>query len=314
MTKTSQSIIGFVGLVLLGISGAAILASLKSTTELIRPVHLFVTLTDTRPQNQGNVEQGQLPSNTLRSAWSRDGYTFTLDEQHWLTSDDMADPSISVNDEGIWVVASGTGHDALRGTASSLCPSFDAFPEVIQGGGIPDVMTTDNGFRIYYSGDGGILSAFSADGTSFAKEQGVRLPTPDWLNLIADPTVTQRTDGTYVMYFKGTTTITTTPYEHSMYRATSSDGLVWSAENDVLIEHASVPGAYTDASGRVWIYYLNFGAGWPNERESVWATYETADGDLVTPKAVTFTTELPDYLWVNDPDPVMIPTSLDLNT
>lgn len=275
-------------------------------------IRLFLTLTDTRPSSLRGA--GGLPSNTLRSAASTDGYAFTFDPQEWLTSDDMADPTVAVSDDGTWTVASGTGTSSIRAAASSPCPSFSSFPEMFDAGGIPDIVPVDGGFRMYYSGEGnsGILSAFSTDGANYTQEPGTRLALPAGLNLAADPAVARRADGTYVMYFKGTTVVEKTPYNHTLYRATSSDGLTWVAEPDALIAHVSVPGAYADSSGVVWVYYLNF-AKWPNERESVWATYELGDGTLAEPKPVTFAPALPSYLWVNDPDPVLVPADIDLS-
>lgn len=275
------------------------------------PVSLFVTLTDTRPETHQRTGVSGLPWNTLRSAVSQNGYDFVMDPQQWVRSDDMADPAVTVDADGTWVVASGTGSSSLRAASAQGCPTVTTFPEVTRGGGIPDVMPVEGGFRMYYSGDGGVLSAFSDDGNDWKQEKGIRLSTPEWLSLVADPAVTQRADGSYVMYFKGTEGIAKTPYEHTTYRATSVDGLRFTAEQQALIPHSSVPGAYTDSTGRVWLYYLNFAA-WPEERESVWATYEREDGSLAEAKRVTFSPELPDYLWVNDPDPLVVPSSIDL--
>lgn len=275
------------------------------------PVVLFVTLTDTRPAAHQQTGVGGLPLNTLRSAVSENGYDFIFDSQKWLISDDMADPVAAVDANGTWVVASGTGTSSLRAASVKGCPAITSFPEVFEDGGIPDLVPVEDGFRMYYSGDGGILSAFSTDGKKWKKDSGLRLATPEWLSLAADPAVTQRADGSFVMYFKGTEGIAKTPYEHIIYRATSDDGMSFVAEKDERILHAGVPGTYTDSTGRVWMYYLNF-AEWPEERESVWVTYERANGSLAKAKRATFSPELPDYLWVNDPDPLVVPSGIDI--
>lgn len=315
--KILAAVLGFVGVVV----GGFLLwrdAQAPSPSETSQvgtdgsSLRLFLTLTDTRPEAHLSLGSGGLPSNTLRSAVSADGYAFTFDPQHWLISDDMADPTAAVNDEGTWVVASGTGSSSIRAGSNDLCPYISSFPEIVDGGGIPDIIPTEDGFRMYYSGEvPGIFSATSSDGADFATDPGTRLAPPFGLNLVADPAVTRRADGTYVMYFKATKTVEKTPYGHMIYRATSPNGLTWTAEDKMLVNHAGVPGAYTDESGVVWIYYLNF-ANWPKERESVWATYELADGSLAEPREVTFSPALPEYLWVNDPDPVLVPASVNL--
>lgn len=312
MKKQTIFLVSAVTFCALAAAGLAVWFTKSPSSSSGPSLRMFMTLTDTRPEAHNTVGSGGLPSNTLRSAVSTDGYTFTFDPQEWLTSDDMADPTAAVNENGTWVVASGTGTGSLRVASTQSCPTPSSFPEVFRnGGGIPDIIPVGDGFRVYYSGDGGIHSAFSEDGTTFVDESGLRLAPPFNLNLVADPAVTQRADGTYVMYFKATKNIEKTPYNHLLYRATSEDGLTWAPENTVLIEHIGVPGVYTDASGTVWIYYLNF-AKWPQERESVWATYEKADGTLAESKPVTFSPALPSYLWVNDPDPVLVPASVRL--
>ena len=303
------------GFILIGTLGAVWAFTQTKSGANEASLRMFMTLTDTRPENHEHLGPGNLPTNTITSAYSTDGYTFTFDKQNWLTSDDMSDPAISVNDKGVWVVASGSGTGSLRIASSQGCPSFPSFPEVFKnGGGIPDVVPFGDGFRIYYTNDRGIYSAYSADGKSFTDE-GRIMSLPSGMSLVADPAVTQRADGTYVMYFKATTGIDDrTPYSHMIYRATSDDGLDWKVEDKKLIEHASVPATYTDANGRVWIYYLDFGHGWPQQRETVWVTYEQDDLTLAEPKAVIFEPTLPSYLWVNDPDPLLVPNSINLDS
>ena len=285
-------------------------------------VLLFLTITDTSPgkldPSLGN------PSNTVRSAISTDGYTFTLLPEPWITHSDMADPAVALGNDNFWMVASGTFQDSVRYTYATPCPSFDSssFSEITKQGGVPDifVLPEREGYRIYYSANGGIRSMFSSDGINFTEEAGLRLNIGDvhQLSVIADPAVTLRTDGTYVLYFKGIPKeagIVDSPYYHNVYRATSPDGLTFTAEetDTPLLLHASVPGAYTDANGKVWVYYLNFAEGWPEEHETVWATYEQEDTSLVEPQEVTFTPSLAAYEFVNDPDPLLLPESYDFS-
>ena len=100
-----------------------------------------------------------------------------------------------------------------------------------------------------------------------------------------------------------------------MYRATSKDSITFVAEDmeKPLLEHVSIPGIYTDALDRVWVYYLNFAAGWPEEFETVWATYEEKDYTLREPQEVTFTPALLESEFINYPDPLFLPEDFDFS-
>ncbi len=84
-------------------------------TELAKPgtVLLFLTITDTTPKEL-DLSLGN-PSNTVRSAVSTDGYTFTLLPESWITHGDMADPAVALGNDNLWMVASGTFFDSLLG-------------------------------------------------------------------------------------------------------------------------------------------------------------------------------------------------------
>jgi len=47
------------------------------------------------------------------------------------------------------------------------------------------------------------------------------------------------------------------PYLHRVLSATSTDGLTWTADNRVLLEHASVPCAIVTPEGNVRLYYVD---------------------------------------------------------
>ena len=309
-------------------------------------VLLFFTVTDIEklphaaPSTTGlpnNTVITVLPNNTIRSAISTDGYHFTIHPEHWITHEDMMDPAVWLGDDSLWMLTSSTVNGRLRFTFARPCPNFihDSFtvlesfstPQegedgriVSVSGGIPDIISVPGGYRLFYAGEGGIQSMFSSDGRNYTKEEGLRLALTDDMpvSVIADPAVARRADGSYVMYFKAIPTIfgtSSSPYDHNMYRATSKDSITFVAEDmeKPLLEHVSIPGIYTDALDRVWVYYLNFAAGWPEEFETVWATYEEKDYTLREPQEVTFTPALLESEFINDPDPLLLPEDFDFS-
>lgn len=47
------------------------------------------------------------------------------------------------------------------------------------------------------------------------------------------------------------------PYFHQIYRATSSDGIVFKSDGQLVVDHASVPDAVHRPDGEIWLYYIN---------------------------------------------------------
>ncbi len=264
------------------------------------------------------------PGKVLRSAVSTDGVLFAVEPEVWFTRNFLGDPAVRVGADGVWrMVAT----DCLNGACEVLATSHadtpffsDAMTTVVprtSNGQVPDLLAVgDAGWRVFFAMGDGIRSAFSADGVAFTMEDGLRLKKPDGVPGIADPTVAQRADGTYVMYFKvlsttpdqGTPPYKGTPYYHQLFRATSADGLTFAPDGGMLVDHASVPSAYTDARGTVWVYFLDFSAPFPSEYESIAVTYELADGTLAVPTRVRFTEALPANHWTNNPSAVLLPS------
>ncbi|MBI2900272.1 MAG: hypothetical protein HYY17_08805 [Planctomycetes bacterium] len=264
---------------------------------------LFFTLDPTTGQGK----------KTLRSAVSSDGFTFTIEEETWSDAA-MADPAVRRGKDNVWRVAfcavGGNGVLGIGFASHAETPFFPAADLIFSGDyQYPDFLEMDDGWRMYF-GHEGIGSAFSQDGLTYEPESGKRLAeNPPGMAMSADPTVARRKDGSYVMYYKCAPPLSEsdgTPYSHVIYRAFSGDGLNWTPENQPLVEHASVPGATTDASGRVWVYFLYFGDGWPGKKETIWAAYENDDGSLSSPKAVEFVGGVPGGYWTNNPSPMLL--------
>lgn len=253
----------------------------------------------------------------LRSAISTDGVNFTFEDEVWLESTKIGDPAVRIGTDNVWRIVTGTFHtESIMGIryASHADTSYFEEPTLVISDenfhyGSPDMIDMDGGWRIYFMG-GGIKSAFTTDGENFTLDEGVRLTVPEGMAGIGDPSVARRSDGTYVMYFKAMPAPedggSDNPYKHIIYRAFSNDGLNWTHENIQQIQHAGVPAVYTDASGRVWVYFLYFPDDWPKTTETIWVAYEKDDGTLSTPEAVNFTGGIPDNYWTNNPSPVLL--------
>lgn len=82
--------------------------------------------------------------------------------------------------------------------------------------------------------------------------------------LFSDTAIAQRTDGTWVLFVKGVAPDPSCKQGalcelcgRSIYRTTSEDLISWSALEEV-VEEASVPEAYTNVDGTVWLYHQDF--------------------------------------------------------
>ena len=64
------------------------------------------------------------------------------------------------------------------------------------------------------------------------------------------------------------------PYYHQIYRAFSSDGLTFTPENELLLDHASVPDAILRPNGEVWVYFVN---GVPG-KHGIWIAKSSTSG------------------------------------
>ena len=80
--------------------------------------------------------------------------------------------------------------------------------------------------------------------------------------LLSDAGIAQRTDGTWVLFVKGIERAGVCSglcelCARKIYRTTSTDLLTWTSL-EMVVEEASVPEAYTDTNGVVWLYWQDF--------------------------------------------------------
>ena len=147
------------------------------------------------------------------------------------------------------------------------------------------VLATANGLQFYGSGNGGIWSATSTDGSSWKlKDEG--------LGYGADPGVAQTANGQYLMVTTGELRKDSQniqidfnpfpqdtfnneerkkslppksqdsqqgdgPWNHQILSATSKDGLTWKSNGKVIIEQASVPDAVVGPDGKTRVYFVD---------------------------------------------------------
>lgn len=130
----------------------------------------------------------------------------------------------------------------------------------VSAGNVPSVYPLEaGGYRLYFCGQGGILSAFSADGLDFQLEPGVRVPRG------CDPSLVRLDDGRYRMYYK-------IPFGqggpgqsiHKAYSAISADGMQFTdeglrLESEGTIDRGwvSVPEVIRTFDGRWRMYYVS---------------------------------------------------------
>jgi hypothetical protein len=136
---------------------------------------------------------------------------------------------------------------------------------------VPNILRLEDGrFRLYYGGAGGILSAISQDGLTFAKESGVRVPSGSQGSLemiVSDPAPLMLKDGRIRMYYKCASG-SGGPGQaiHSVFSAVSTDGLLFEKEGIRIDSQqtpdggwASVPEAILLPDDKVRIYYVSDG-------------------------------------------------------
>jgi hypothetical protein len=97
----------------------------------------------------------------------------------------------STGEDTLFILGGGSGKSTDGGY------SFVDVPKPSGSWRQPDVIAVPGGYRMYYSApEGGIRSAFSADGTEWMEDPGRRL------DMGLDPTVVRMPDGTYRMYYR----------------------------------------------------------------------------------------------------------------
>ena len=176
----------------------------------------------------------------------------------------------------LYTFAQGRGIvSAVSITAEALAFAAEPGARLPDGSGMPRVVGLPDGrVRLFFTSGGGIKSATSADGLTFAVEPGFRITAEaaDFGSTTAratsGATVARLADGRYRMYFSDLPRPGDPPGNHLVKSAVSSDMLTWTMEPGVrlgtgapvLIGSAEHPFALPNPDGSVTLYHGKFGA------------------------------------------------------
>lgn len=175
-----------------------------------------------------------------------------------------------------------------------------------KGYGMPHVVKLPDGrFRMYNMVSDGISCSVSTDGLNFTVEKSVCIKASDFPsapNGLTGPAIVKLKDGSLRAYFSDSVKAGTGPDPHSVFSATSSDGLTWSADPGVRVgPGASVitrsgehPGAIAHDDGTVTLFYYDNCAKAPKDAAGKWACDPQGQGlwySTSTDGGLTFSTE-----------------------
>jgi hypothetical protein len=201
-----------------------------------------------------------------------------------------------------------------RGIVSAVSVSTDGLTFTAEpglrlpdGSGMPRVVRTTSGYRLFFTSAGGISSAISTDGLSFTVEPGQRI-TKDAAGFGASAAgtsgaaVIRLADGRYRMYFSDLPRPGDPPGNHRVKTAVSPDMLAWTVEAGIiagpgaatLTESSEHPFALINPDGSVTMYYGRFAGPGGTTPEGL---YQSTSRD-----GLTFAEETYNIFMANDPD------------
>lgn len=186
------------------------------------------------PQNPG--------PNPIYTAVSTDGVRFT-GKRKAFEYDNVYDPSVVQLPNGSYVMGCTQmiGNTVNTVVATSADGLTFTYKTTVQNTGIPELMVLNDGsIRLFYNGQGGIVSSLSTDGgTTWQKEQGARLSSQQF---VGDPSVS-KVGNRLRMYVKGFNANGGQKLTgHKTQYAESTDGgNTFQMQQQLVLDSASVP-------------------------------------------------------------------------
>lgn len=265
----------------------------SSTPETQPIIRLFYYGSETAPTPD---KQDAEPAHKIYSAISDDGINFTEEEGARFEKEYITDPDVFMVSTSQWIMFTSMGAAIIKSTSEMVNGTY--VEDVNFGWDLGSVCSTvliGEHLTTFYCGNNGIDYAFYSTSTGMLDPVGRALENPFGDGMICDPTVIQLEDGTYVMYYKYAPPGASGPMQHSIYYATSADGLTYTDSGVLIKDQASVPGAVI-VDGKIYLYYVDGSA----DTTAV----GISQGDVATFdfQPVTITGQTAAKAW--DPDPL----------
>lgn len=242
-------------------------------------------------------KQDAEPAHKIYSATSSDGINFTEEEGVRFEKEFITDPDVFMVSTSEWIMFTSLGSQIIKAISEMVNGTY--VEEVNFGWDMGSVCSTvpiGEHFVTFYCGGGNIDYAFYNTSTGYLEPVGTALINPFADGIICDPTVIRLEGGTYVMYYKYSPPDATGPLQHSIYYATSADGLTYTDSGVMIKDQASVPGAVI-VDGTIYLYYVDG----PTDTTAV----GISQGDVATFdfQPVTITGQTAAKAW--DPNPLI---------
>jgi len=193
------------------------------------------------------------------SAISEDGINFTI-EREVLRVECGADPSVIQLPDRQWLMAFiQQGRIALATSPDGY--DFHPIGVGFPGPGIPELAALPDGQVRLYIGSERLSSYISANGGQTWTPELVRFQS-EKVKGAGHPSLVRMPDGTWTLFYvvvrqQPPSQGDQGPFFHQIYSASSSDGLRWTFDNILLLDHASVPAAVVTPEGKIRIYYVD---------------------------------------------------------
>ena len=214
------------------------------------------------------------------SAVSTDGLTFEVEPGVRFEAIGVSDPEVVAAMKGGYTMYLSRGQETLKAISRDGL-TFQAVSDfLIHDGGVPGaVILPDGPTRVYVTGREGIVSYMDRSGQPLVREEGVRMADTHE-EAVTDPDVIRRADGAFIGVIRRAPFSSPEPgqgdnpvgqpasqveagaipapsYFHVIRSASSEDGLTWTQDEGIRLEHASAPSALVRDDGKIALYFID---------------------------------------------------------